>query len=74
MNYNSQNDTLDALQGKNEPNYQQNGKYFVERVGKHPDRIKNLYFVYAATLKAVSQMAPKLSQANFKSGVDEKAD
>jgi hypothetical protein len=46
----------------------------VERVAKHPERIKNLYFVFAATLRAVSHMAPRLSEVNVKSGVDEKAD
>ena len=46
----------------------------MERVAKHPERIKNLYFVFAATLRAVSHMAPRLSEVNVKSGVDEKAD
>jgi len=31
-----------------------NQTYFLERVGDHPDRIKNLYFTYAAVLRAIS--------------------
>jgi hypothetical protein len=45
--------------------------YFNERVGAHPDRIKNLYFVYAATLKAVSIMEPVLAEQNYTSGIKE---
>lgn len=31
-----------------------NTTYFLEKIGKHPERIKNLYLIYAALLRAVS--------------------
>ena len=33
-----------------------NRTYFLNSVGDHPDRVKNLHFLYAAVLKAVSMM------------------
>lgn len=35
-----------------------NMTYFSERIGSHEDRIKNMYLIYAATLKAVKLMEP----------------
>ena len=59
---------------KNEMYKSQNVTYFVERIGSHPERIKNLYFVYAATLRAVSLMRPKLLEKYYVSGLDDKVD
>ena len=39
-----------------------NMTYFYSRVGDHEDRIKNLYLVYAAAVKAVSLIEPTLLQ------------
>ena len=30
-----------------------NTTYFLERIGKHPDRVKNLHFIYSAAVRAV---------------------
>ena len=33
-----------------------NKTYWLQSVGNHPDRVKNLHFIYAAVVKAVSLM------------------
>ena len=33
-----------------------NKTYFMEKIGDHPDRVKNLHFIYAAVVKAVGLM------------------
>ena len=35
-----------------------NTTYFYSKIGEHEDRIKNLYLIYAATLKAINLMEP----------------
>jgi hypothetical protein len=35
---------------------------FHDRVAKFPDRIKNLYFLYAFVLRAVSKLSPYLAE------------
>lgn len=52
----------------------QNATYFTERIGAHEDRVKNLYFVYAATLKALTILEPALLKQDYQSGLDEKID
>jgi len=47
-----------------------NASYFTERIGAHPDRIKNLYFVYAATLRALTILEPAYLKQSYATGVD----
>ena len=51
-----------------------NQTYFLEKVGNHKDRVKNLHFIYAAVIKAISAMEPALLNADYKTGLDKKAD
>jgi len=46
-----------------------NQTYFLEHVGDHPDRVKNLHFVYAAVVKAVTMMEQALVQNNYETGL-----
>ena len=52
----------------------QNVNYFTEKIGAYPDRIKNLYFVYSATLKAMTILEPVFNKQKYVSGLDEKID
>ena len=45
---------------KNPGELTNNQTYFLESVGYHKDRVKNLHFVYAATVKAISMMEQAL--------------
>jgi len=45
-----------------------NHSIFHERVGKHPDRIKNLYFAFLFLLRAVHKVAPALQAYDYKTG------
>jgi hypothetical protein len=41
---------------------------FVERVGQFPERIQNLYFAFMVYVRAVSKIAPYLSEYSFCDG------
>eukprot|EP01117_Protostelium_nocturnum_P008274 TRINITY_DN2957_c0_g1_i1.p1 TRINITY_DN2957_c0_g1~~TRINITY_DN2957_c0_g1_i1.p1 ORF type:complete len:444 (+),score=89.46 TRINITY_DN2957_c0_g1_i1:146-1477(+) len=47
-----------------------NHNYFIHnnRVGSHPDRIKNLYFTFVFLLRAVHKIAPILEKYHFQTG------
>ena len=51
-----------------------NQTYFLEAVGDHPDRVKNLHFVYAAVVKAVTLMEQTLIQNDFHTGLGAQED
>ena len=51
-----------------------NQTYFLEAVGHHPDRVKNLHFIYAAVVKAVSMMEHALVQNDYETGLGNKED
>ena len=51
-----------------------NQTYFLEKVGNHEDRVRNLHFIYAAVVKAVSMMEPVLLNIDLSSGIDERYD
>lgn len=38
---------------------------FHERVGKHPDRMQNLYLVYMLVFRAIEKLVPILEDYNF---------
>ena len=54
--------------------YSNNQTYFLEKVGNHKDRVKNLHFIYAAVVKAVGMMEPALLNREYETGLDKKAD
>ena len=46
-----------------------NQTYFLNHVGNHPDRVKNLHFIYAAVVKAVTMMEQSLVQNDYETGL-----
>ncbi|KAJ8490786.1 hypothetical protein OPV22_012507 [Ensete ventricosum] len=46
----------------------QNLELLYDRVWKHPDRVRNLYFVYLFVLRAVTKAADYLEQAEYNTG------
>ena len=51
-----------------------NQTYFLEKVGNHKDRVKNLHFLFAAVVKAVRMMEPALLNYEYSTGIDKRAD
>mmetsp|Transcript_30632 Transcript_30632/g.37853 ORF Transcript_30632/g.37853 Transcript_30632/m.37853 type:complete len:91 (+) Transcript_30632:890-1162(+) len=43
-------------------------------VGDHPNRVKNLHFIYAAVVKAVGLMEQRLVQADYLTGLESNDD
>jgi len=48
--------------------------FFLEKVGNHPERVKNLHFIYAAVVKAVIMMEPALVQNDYETGLNTQDD
>lgn len=42
-----------------------NHAMYLSSIGSHPDRIKNLYFIYAVILRALNRAAPILSAYEY---------
>lgn len=51
----------DAKLNQESPNH---GMY-VSSIGKHPDRLRNLYFLYAVTLRAINRAEPLLKSYDY---------
>ena len=47
-----------------------NHEMYLEAIGKHPERIKNLFFVYAAVLRAVNRAETILRSYEYQSDTD----
>jgi hypothetical protein len=47
-----------------------NHNMYLNSIGKHEDRVKNLFFVYAAALRAVNIGGEILKNYNYKTGLD----
>ncbi|XP_042466476.1 endoplasmic reticulum oxidoreductin-1-like [Zingiber officinale] len=45
-----------------------NVELFYDRVWKHPDRVKNLYFIFLFVMRAVTKAADYLEQAEYNTG------
>ncbi len=43
---------------------------FYHVVGKFPDRLKNLFFIYAVVLRAVNRLAPTLENYDYNTGIN----
>lgn len=54
--------------------FSNNQTYFLEKVGNHKDRVKNLHFIYAAVVKAIGMMEPVLLNTEYQTGLDRRAD
>jgi hypothetical protein len=39
-----------------------NVTYFMERIGGHPDRVRNLHFIYSAAVRAVSLLSAAMER------------
>lgn len=46
-------------------NWEKNFDIFHERIGKHPDRIQNMYLVFMLLLRAVEKLCSRLEKYNF---------
>ena len=46
-----------------------NKTYFMEKIGDHPSRVKNLHFIYAAVVKAIGLMEQRLIQNDYTTGL-----
>ena len=51
-----------------------NQTYFLEKIGNHKERVKNLHFIYAVVVKALKMMEPVLLNDVYSTGIDKKAD
>jgi len=54
--------------GYGEGSWGHNTPLFVERVGRHPERLHNLYFTYVFVLRALSKAAPELETFDYSTG------
>ena len=48
-----------------------NHTYYLKSIGDHPDRVKNLHFIFAAVVKAVGLMEQTLVQNDYTTGLSE---
>nr|CCA25078.1 endoplasmic oxidoreductin putative [Albugo laibachii Nc14] len=62
-----------ALKYKYGESWGRNPSLYVERVGKHPERLHNLYFVHLFVMRALGRYRDELLQYDFSTG-DEKED
>ena len=53
----------------NEGDLTNNQTYWLQAVGNHPQRVKNLHFIYAAVVKAVTLMEQTLVKNDFETGL-----
>lgn len=47
---------------------------YLNSLGNHPDRIKNLYFLYAVLLRAINRAAPMLSAYDYATDLNNEQD
>jgi len=47
---------------------------YYHTIGKHPERIKNLYFLFAFVLHAVTQLKEELLIMDYQTGIDKLED
>jgi len=64
----------DAFEDEATHEFSANSTYFMEKIGHHKDRVKNLHFIYAAVVKAVGMMEPILLNREYTTGLDKVAD
>lgn len=59
---------FDQLTNSQGPNYQM----FLKTIGKFPDRMKNLFFLYAVVLRAVNRAESILNAYDYRTEIDPK--
>ena len=64
----------EGFEGEDEGSYTNNQTYFLEKVGNHPERVKNLHFIYGAVVKAVIMMEQPLIQNDYETGLGSQDD
>lgn len=47
-----------------------NHEMFLTAIGKFPERIRNLFFLYAVTLQAINRAEPILRAYDYDTGID----
>lgn len=60
----------ETANGKLEANYEM----FLKNHGQQPDRLKNLFFLYAVILRAINRAEPILKSYDFETQIDAKLD
>lgn len=53
---------------KNRPDWQANATYFFQKLGNHPDYIRNLHFSYVVLLRALQKASPLLRDYEIRTG------
>ena len=51
-----------------------NHTYFLDRIGNHPERVKNLHFIYGATVRAVGLIQSAMLKQDYSTGIDKSKD
>lgn len=59
---------------KNKEETYLNYELFHESLGKHEDRLKNLFFIYAVVLRAVNRAEPILRAYSYDTGLNKSLD
>lgn len=60
----------DHKSGLEKPNH----AMYLSAIGRHPDRIKNLYFLYAVVLRAINRAEPILSAYDYDTELNHEED
>ncbi len=47
-----------------------NTTYFLDRIGNHPDRVKNLHFIYSAAVRAVGLIHKAMRRQDYNTGIN----
>lgn len=51
-----------------------NDTYFLERIGNHPDRVKNLHLIYSAAVRAVGLISKAMQRQDYTTGINAEED
>ena len=51
-----------------------NHERYIEAIGNYPERIKNLFFLYAVTLRAINRAEPILRSYEYETNLDTQLD
>lgn len=61
---------IDFVLNKDNTKPTPNLQRFVQSIGKHPERLKNLFFLYAVTLRAINLAQPILNSYDYNTQID----
>jgi hypothetical protein len=57
---------INPITNEESPNYE----LFMKIIGKYPDRIRNLFFLYAVVLRAINRAEPILKSYDYTTLID----